>query len=565
MIKKGLASALAVVFLAGCGNSVSNIEPLTLEEVAGSRLAQMSNDEKEGLIYKLVSDRIVVDKEKLISIEGEDLIKINKLLDKVHESLRGVKSDVLKEEYANYMLTEFSKTPYQWGVNKVEGVGFDPASRLFFVDVSYKTTSKFKSVVPSSKIPNGSEDEEVLKQKRYADYVAVLNAKANGDSKKANDLMGAFKNAWGDVNAIRDEQQGVSLLERTKQTSGIDGIGGLTYTGIVKDSELNSPANMTFRYVFKYAYNLGEETDLKVHAVYLKDYEMPVIADKLDTEGSTELEGVEVLKPFVDRVLLSYNKAVDGENDTGLHSLFYNYADYDKYYGDIHKYAYKAVGGYNYEIVDRTGTTVTVKMNRVNQIRAKGADISYPTYDETWLTKLVLDTDDKIKIGTMTLVSSKMVGEPLSVIRNVTGVSDMIQYSGESFTSSNQGAVEDAVKKFSTVVFNGKVDDPSFTSIVDIGVSDTTLRKISDTVMAIPDASRKTTYVTSWNTKTNVFVSLTLREVFEKGSYNLDTESVVDLVNRDGEWKVVNYNRTMNVKTKSVKLDAKTALSEDTR
>lgn len=565
MFKKGLASVLAVSFLAGCGNSVSDIEPLTMEEVAGTRLAKMTNDEKEGLIYKLVSDRVTVDKEKLIVIEGEDLIKINSLLDKVHQSLKGTKSGVLKDEYANYMLTEFAKTPYQWDVDTVTPVGFDPASRLFFVDVSYKTTSKFKNVVPSSKIPNGSDDEEVLKQKRYADYVTALTAKANGDSAKANELMSRFKTAWGNVEDIKNEQQGVSLLERTRQAKGVAGVGGLTYTGIVQDSELNQPANMTFRYVFKYAYNLGEETDLKVNAVYLKDYLMPSVEKTLSTEESVDEEGVEVLKPFVDRLLLSYNRALDSSNEKGMYSLFYNYADYDKYYSDVDKYSYNSVGGYTYTILGRTGTTVLVKMNRVNQIRAKGADISFPTYDETWLAKLVLDSDDRIKIGTMTLVSSKMVGEPMSVIKNVTGVSDMIQYSGESFTSSNKGAVEDVVKKFSEVVFNGKVDDPSFTNVVDIGVSDSTLRKISDNVTAIPDATRKTTFITSWNTKTNVFVSLTLREVFEKSGYNLDTESVVDLVNRDGEWKVVNYTRTMNVKTKAVKLNAKSALVENTK
>jgi hypothetical protein len=567
MIRKlalGSMSGLLLVLSACTPNDIQDVPPLTLEEVAGKRLAQMTNDEKEGLIYQFVSDRITVDKEKLISIEKEDVGKITELLTKVNNTLKGGDEKALKDEYANYLLMEFARTPYEWKQSKVDAVGFDPAARLYFVDVTYSTTSTFKKAVPASKIANGSPDEEVLKEQRYADYLAYLTKKQNGED--ANALLKAFEKSWGSLANIMQEQQGVSLLDRTRlegQSTG--GLGKLTYTGLIQDSKMNSGATMTFRYVFKYNFNLGEETDLEVDSLYLKDYQLGNPESIIGSLTQADTNGVEVLKPFIDKLAISYHKAVAESNDTGLHSLFYDYAGVDKYYDDINKYTYNYIGGYNFEILQRTGTNVVIKVNRINKIRAKGAEMSLPTYDETLIYNLVLGKDDKIKIRSVNLLKSTLVGEPISVIKNVNGISDLIQYSGDSFTAENKEKVEKALKDFSTVVFNGKVDDAGFTDIVDIGVSEVALKKISDIVVAVPDADRKVTYIVSWDTKTNVYVSLTIREIFEKGKQNLDTEAVVDLVNRNGEWKVVNYTRTMNIKSSGVKLDAKNALTEDIR
>lgn len=565
MFKKLAVTSLAgVILLTGCDQGIKDIKPLTLEEVAGKRIAQMSTDEKEGLIYKFVSDRITVNRDNLIDIDSRDMSKINTLITNISANLKGTKKDILKEEYANYLLLEFAKTPYEWQQTKVDPVGFDAAARLYFVDVTYTTTGNFKRVVPISKIPNGSPDEETLKQKRYSDYLAYLSFKQRGNMEEAQKSLNQFQTAWGSVESIKQEQQGVSLLDRTKlEQQDSEGIGKLTYSGVVQDSKFNGGAEMTFRYVFKYKYNLGEETDLEVESLYLKDYTLKDSDSIVNSLKRDNTNGIEVLKPFIDKLIISYHKAMQEANDQGLNSLFLTYGDVDKYYDDLSKYTYNTIGGYNFEILQRGGTNVVVKVDRINQLRAKGAEMSLPTYEEEWVYNLVLDKDDKIKIRNANMVKSTLIGEPISVIKNVNGVSDMIQYSGESFTTTNKEKVEEALKKFSKVVFNGKVDSSEFTNIVDVGVSDVTLKKISDVVTSVQDADRKITYIVSYDTKTNVYVSVTLREVFEKGNQSLDTESVVDLVNRNGEWKVVNYVRTLSVKTSTVQMNTKNALSED--
>lgn len=557
--------ALGVTLLSGCAksSSVSNIPALTLEEVAGKRLAQLSTDQKEGLIYKYVSDRIVVDKDRLMTISDTDMSRINTVLSNANQSLKGENKLALSEEYANYLLLEFAKTPYEWEQIKVDPVGFDPAARLYFVDVTYNTTKQYKKAIPNSKIAKGSENEELLKQKRYRDYIYYLELKGKGDATRAEAAYNNFVNAWGPVADIMEEQQGVSLLERTrKQNQDSGGLGKLTYSGLVSDAKLSVGATMTVRYILRYKFNLGEETDLEIMSLYVKDYALDNADKIIDSYNIEETVGVEVLKPFIDQTILSYNKAIEECNEVGLNSLFEDYSLIDKYYEDMYKYSYISIGGYTYDILERNGTNVVVKVNREIKTRARGADMSLPSYDDVVIFNMVLSNDDSIKIKSVYPVKSTLVGEPLSVIRNVSGISELIQYSGEAFTESNKGKVEDAIKKFSKVVLEGEVDSTTFTNIVDIGVSQMNLQKIADTITSI-NANKKATYIVSWDTKTNVYCSLTLREIFQTSTGNLDTESVIELVNRNGVWRVVNYTRVLSVKTTKTAIDTKTALCVD--
>lgn len=555
-----------VLLLSACGSSISSIKPLSMEEVTNKRMAEMSQEEKEGLIYKAVSDRVMVDSKNLMKIPQSDLNAISNVFTTINSSLQSGHPKILKEDYANYLLLEFARTPYQWKQTKIDAVGFDPSARLYFVDVTYETTDKMKNVVPKSKIPNGSPDGEALKQKRYQDYTNYLTAKTSA-APNAGSLLRDFKKAWGNPNTIRDEQQGYSLIQRTAQASGSSSdLGRLTYSGLVKNSMFNTGAKMTVRYVLKYKYNLGEETDLDVASLYVKNYDLND-AKGIETQlaqGRDKKTGTEVLKPFIDKLLISYHKAVEESNDLGLYSLFTDYGDVDKYYRDISDYTYNNAEGYKFDVLSRQGTTVYVKVDRINHIRAKGANMSMPTYDESWIYTLKLDSDDTIRLDSVNLVKSTLVGEPLSIIKDVSGVSDMIQYSGESFTKENKAKIIDAIKKFSKVVYTGKTDTKEFSEAVDVGISDNNLEKMTKQISSLQDNNKKTTYIVSWNTKTNVYASLTIREIFETNDQgNLDTEATIDLVNRDGVWKVSNYTRTMSIKTNSPTVDEKNSIAVD--
>lgn len=554
--------------LSGCakgqGEDIQKIPPLTLDEVAGRRLLATTNEEREAEMYKYVSDRIVVDKSRLIEVDSKDRENITKLFSNINTQLTGKNTNALSEEYANYLLLEFAKTPYEWKQTNMDIVGFDPASRLYFVDVTYSTTGVQKQVVPNSKIPTGHPDEEALKQKRYTDYITMLTLKNNMDDRWV-ESRNIFEQRWGTISSIMEEQQGVSLYARTMakgQESG--GIGKLTYSGLVSDNKLAKPATMSIRYVLQYRLNLGEETDLMVNSLYLKNYEVKDYESILNSYDTSTVGTIEVLKPFIDQLILSYHKAVEESNFIGLYSLFTNFGNIDKYYEELRDYTYNSIGGYTYRVLERRGTNVVVQVNRVNQIRARGANMSLPTYDETVIFNLVLGNDDKIRINSVHPVKIELIGEPLSVIKNVSGISEVIQYSDSTFTETNKLKVEQLIRDFSKVVTNANINSYEFLKTVDLGVSQSTLNRMVDTITSIK-ANRKALYIVNWNTRTNVYVSVTVREVFELDNNNLDTEAVIDMVNRNGEWKVVNYTRTMNIRTNKSILNTNTAFTVDER
>lgn len=554
---------LSAIMLSACGDDVSKIDAMTMEEVTNKRITEMTQEEKEGAIYKAVADRITVDNTKLMKVDDSDFKSIKSLITKVNKDLAKGTSDTLKEDYVNYLLTQFTQTPYKWKQKDVKVVGYDPSTKLYFVDVDYETINTMKKVVPKTKIANGDPDGDALKKKRYEDYTTYLSTRDSGRT-DSNNILKAFKKVWGDPSTIRNEQQGYSLAYRTnKEAKNDKDIGNLTYSGVIKNPNFTTGADMTVRYVMKYKYNLGEETDLDVNSLYIKNYELKgkdALVDKFK-ESEDNLTGVEVLKPFIDKLILSYNKAVEESNDTGLFQLYKDYADFDKYYSDINKYQYINTGGYKFQVLGRQGTTVNVKVDSVEHKRSKGANTSMPTYDTQYIMTLKLDSDDQIKIDSINTISSKLVGEPISVIKDVSGVSDLIQYSGDSFTDTNKKEIEKVIKKFSKVVFEGNTSTKEFSDLIDTGISDLNISKMTKQINTLQNNNRKATYIVSWDTKTNIYASVTIREVFEtKDEGFLDTEATIDLVNRDGDWKVANYTRTLSVKTQESLISEKNAL-----
>ncbi len=568
-----LIAVMSVGMLSGCSvlpsksnSEFDSIPSMTLAEVAGTRLVASTNQEVESEIYNYVSDRIVVDGSKLIDVSTKDERNITNLLANINTQLQGKGGNVLTPEYANYLLLEFAKTPYEWTQSNKDIIGFDPAARLYFVDVTYTTTKTYKSVVPDSKIPNGHPDGDAMKQKRYMDYIYMLQCQVEEREEYAS-AYNNFVKTWGTVDSIFDEQQGVSLYERTlEKGTETGGIGKLTYSGLVSDNKLAKGATMTVRYVLKYALNLGEETDLAVEALYVKNFELNGYQDILDSYNLTDTVSLEVLKPFIDQLILSYNKCVEESNHIGLYSLYDDYSTIDKYYDEIRDYTYHSIGGYNYQILERknNGNEVAVKVNRVYQIRARGAEMSLPTYEETLVFNIILGQNDTIYIKDVYLLKRDMIGEPLSVIKNVTGISEQIQYSDVAFSNTNKQKVEQLIKDFSQLVTDNDYSSANFLKCVDLGISQNTLNRMADTIKAIT-GTKKYTYIVSWDTKTNVYCSVTVREVFECANGNYDTESVIDMGNRNGEWKVVNYTRTLNIKTTSAFIDDSTAFCVNER
>lgn len=565
-LQKASYLLLSSILLAGCGGSsalvdIDTIEPLSMEEVSGTRLAHLTEGEKEGQLQKYLDNSVVISSDNLIKISDGDFSAIENVLVGIDKVLAGKNikkpdgTDYISKEFATYLALEFAKTPYTWVRTTAEPIGFDASSRLYFVDVTYKTTTNYKAVLPDSKIPKGSQFEDTLKESRYSEYMAYMDAKIT-NPESAQYMYTNFVNKWGNVSDILMEQSGKTLLQRAGGSKS-ESIGAYTYSGLLEDSTMKNGATMTIRYVFQYNYNLGEETSIGVSSLYIKEYNMDGKDKYLDIEedrDNLEAQSLDILRPFIKDSLLSYNRVVEAGNHIGLNSLYVNYGKYDKYYTELNNSAYTNFGEFVFKIIGRKGTEVQVVVEKQTQQRGKGTNMSMPTYRDKILYNLVLSSDDKVKIKNSYLLERTLIGEPTSVVKNITGVSDKLQFSSSVFSEANEEKVMQKLKDFLQLVYQNDTSSSAFASTIDLGVSDSTMAKVIDYMSNVKGANSKVNYIVKWNSRTNVYVSLTLREIFLFDDYNLDTESTIEFVNRNDSWYVMNYNRELAIKTESGKI-----------
>lgn len=658
----GLLAVCVAASLSGCGSTpdvtadeMNELEALTFEEIAAGNTD--SADMRASTVYQYVTDTVTIDTDNLVDATAE-ADEINKAVQKINEALYTGDSTYVDASILNYMLWEFATTPYKWAYTSTDIKGVDAATRLYFVDIKYKTTNTTKELIPDSLIVRGSPDEEALKAKRYSDYItwldsqdadelmespwgklvssewrtadalsvfayglqydSVLNgytADADGNQKNLDkdtidsqygdvyvDAEGnivdaatyTFEDRWGSIDDIFATQNGVTMVDRLRdlrkntttdvdvdadadtdtvesedtategadidimgtptvvKTVSTDDIGVYTYPGLTEVAT-DYGAEMTFRVVLQYKYSIGTDNAMCVQSVYLYDYSLNDYDSLLNTYTTETVQNGDVLTPFIKTALKAYRRAVEESNHNGLYNLFVTYDKYDTYIADLLEYCYVSNGGFNVELIGRKGDEVAAIVTQRTKKRAKGTDMSMPTYQEQVLVKVKLCTDDKIRIVSLTTLSSTLIGEPLSVIRNVTGVSEKIAYDSTAFSTANAVAVEEAIAGLVESELNYKAPDlrAEDYDIVDLGMSTTEKTSMLNSfgVTEKLGADKAVVWLTSYATKSNVYCSVNIRTVYFGAGENMDTEATVGLINRNGAWRVMSYKRTMQVKT----------------
>lgn len=92
-----------------------------------------------------------------------------------------------------------------------------------------------------------------------------------------------------------------------------------------------------------------------------------------------------------------------------------------------------------------------------------------------------------------------------------------------------------------------------FKTCIDLGINASELDNIKKTLASI-DANQVTTWITGYNTKSNLYVNAQLREIYVNTDKHTayETAANIGLINRNDKWFVVSYNRTMNVSLQSL-------------
>lgn len=457
---------------------------------------------------------------------------------------------IVSDSIANYMLYNFAITPYTWQMTDCKIVGMDSATHLYFVDVYYETTSEKKTVLKDSTLVKGQPGYDNLVEQRYTEYLAVMAlAGTESVSKQYNEAKADFEKKWGKIEDIAASLEFEGPLDYTRKY-GKDkkGIGCYTFSGTNNTYKIDG-AKMVYRYVMGYNYNVNNEITIEPKAVYMYNYSINNAEALKTTHTVEETNGEEVLSPLVNKLIYSYAKALDECDNEGLYELYKSYSKYDTEVGMYHRYAYHKLGSYLFDILGRQGDKLYVEVTFSNKERTKGSAMSEASYKDSKLMTILINEDDSLSLIDICTLERTLVGEPLSVIEKVTGVSEQINYSENAFTATNEKAVQQTIANFMQLELTKNFSSEVFTNCIDLGISSSELENIKKTINSV-DVNEVTSWVTGYSSKSNLYVLATLREVYVGASSGdiFETSANIGLINRNGKWFVVSYNRTMNVK-----------------
>ena len=591
-MKKVIAVVMlgAILCTSGCSMSkpsdeiVKNTKAFTQEEIKANQTGVISA-EQENIVYQYISNSVQINKDKLIAVDVNDAKIIKDKVVEINEALRTGKTiipndtkaegnktgnsqtsvvnienetaevkaapdkTIISDSIANYMLHQFSKTPYTWEMSDCKIVGMDSATHLYFVDVYYHTTGETKAVLKDSKLTRGMDNYDIYALQRYQNYLAVVNNKDNNDAKAYEIAKKSFEDRWGTVNEVAENLDFDSPLKYArKYGSKYKGIGSYAYAGVNNTYNITG-AKVVYRMVMGYNYNVSDQVIIEPKAVYAYNYSVDNAESLVNGLKTEQINASEIIGPLISRMIYRYEKAMDEADHHGLFGLYKSYKKYDQEIYMYDKYAYHKWGTYLYDIIGRKDDKIYVEVTFNNKERTKGSAMSEATYKDVKLFTFIVDEDDNLHIIDVLDVNRDIVGEPLSVIQKVNGVQEQINYSENAFTESNKKAVEETIKEFMKLELTQTFNSEVFKNCIDLGINSSELDNIKKTLSSI-NANEVTCWITGYNTKSNLYVNVALREIYTNNEKHTayETTANIGLINRNSKWFVVSYARTMNVK-----------------
>lgn len=538
-----LTIVTSVILLGGCGDDseykeISSLESIDTSSVSSvSSITALSKSDRENLIYQQIADRTLIDTTALDTISNEDGAVISNYIEDICARLKGADNDSLSDSFTNYLLFEMEKTPYEWSKSTVEILGINSSSRSFIVDVTFKTNNKLKNVKSDSAIPIGDPDYDRKCKNRLERYLEILEYKKN-DYNGVYDWqskLDEFEEHYGTVESIIDSQIDYSLYEKAMQ-------GEVNTYSCMVDSEVEQlGATMKVRFILSYEYSLGVKLGMSCDHMYIVNYTLET--DPLEDLDTLTIEGSSTISDAVDSLIYSENRAIDEDNYNGLYSLIDDFGKYDKYYYDMFETSYRKIKGYVIALYDVDGTTITAGVTRVRKIRAKGSNMSYPTYEEKWLYTIEL-VGNELEIINEVLIYSTLIGEP-AIVSN-TDANDVDGFvSSVSITDDDKVEIENSISDFCTLQVNNDENSDRFLNTIDISISARELSQLKEDMFSIEGVVSKATWIKNYNTAYTNYVNLTLLEVFYKEDGTaLECESTVSLIYKNSSrWQVFEYTR----------------------
>lgn len=537
-----LCTLMTVSLLTGCGgyNDVENLNKMeslnSQAETSAVANYSLSYSDKQNLIYAQVSDRTLLDLSKLSACSDNELEQVINFMNKADQQLVGsvsTEEGVLDENLLSYMLAEFEKTPYYWQRTKTIVRGIDSESQSIIVDVDYKTIGTEKDVKGDSYITNGEPNYEIKEEVRYNRWYDILVAKYSQGSMN-NDYEAKYKEfvkIYGDPKEIIKTQRNETLAQRIFETGN-----QITYSGCVNDNSEQSTGTMTVRYILVPDYVLGINLGLTCKHLYVLNYKL----DNDCTEGKelfTE-EGYATVTDSIYSLIYSYFTCIDESDYNGLYKLTNNFESLDKYYADMFETTYRKHENFSISIFDITGTHITCGVTASSKIRARGSNMSLPSYEDRYYLELEL-LDGQLKVKNMTLLSREIQGEP-AIKTEEADLSGFI--AAIDLTSEDKGAIEELICNFGAVQLNKDTSSDKFGDVVDLSMTTGELTALQQNMTSL-SGIKKVVYLENYQQGTSNYASVKCKELFqdEKNSI-VEAEVTYDFILKGGKWYIYGYN-----------------------
>lgn len=546
-----ILSTAMLLSLTGCSgkdelNELNTMQALN-SEASVKEDYKLSYTDKQSMIYSQVADRSLLDLSGLTKCSDNEIQQVVNYLDSVDAQLCGTlagSSDIIDPCFTDYLLAEFEKTPYYWQRTKTTVRGMDAESRSIIVDVDYKTIDFEKNVLPKSTIVLGEPLYEKKLQIRYDKWLEILNEKYNNySSANWESNYNNFIKYYGDIDTILESQNEYSMTEYLFEYGNQK-----TYEGLIDSGAETGSATMSVRYVLVPNYKMGINLGITCKHMYITNF-------KLDSDITQSMtlftdEGYATVVDSIYDLIYSYFQCIDEDDYSGLYKLTYDFGKMDKYYEDMFSTSYRKHNGFTISLFDITGTHITCGVNIASKVRAKGSDMTFPSYTDRYLVELEL-IDGILQIQNMVLLSREIEGEPVITTDDpeIAGFSSTIDLDND-----DKLAIESLICDFSALQLLGDTSSDNFGDTVDTSISDSDLNDLKSTMTSLSGV-KKAAWISNYQQGTSNYASVKCKELFQSEDNTIvEANAVYDFILKGGKWYVYDYSLLSSVRLSTTNL-----------
>lgn len=552
LVSSVLLITLLVSTLTGCSNSqkeISNLNSLQALNTDSSVTDSysLSFTDEQNLIYAQVTDRTLLDLSSLEACTEDELQQVVSYMNSVDQQLTGSAEPddaIIDEKFTDYLLAQFEQTPYYWQRSKMQVRGIDAESRSIIVDVTYDTIDYKKDVKKKSFIARGCPDYSKLTQIRYEKYCNILSKKLLNTTETWKSELKKFEEVYGKTKDIYESQSNYGLTENVYETGNQK-----TYTGLVNSDEEQVGASMTVRYILVPNYVLGINLGMTCQHMYVTSYALNEDPTK-DRELFKD-EGYATVTDSVYALIYSYFNCIDESDYDGLYKLTDNFGDLDKYFEDMFDTTYTKHNNFTLSVFNIQGTQIECGVTSSVLTRARGSNMTYPTYTDRDYIKLEL-VDGELKITDDVLLSRKIEGEPAitTADADTSGFVASIDLDNEARQS-----IEKLICDFGALQLNKDVTSDAFGDVVDISMATSDLTKLQTNMTSLT-GKEKVVFLTNYQQGTENYASVKCKEMFQsKDNSIVEAETTYSFMKKGGKWYIYQYDINSTVKLDSTNLN----------